>query len=234
MEEPDADLIYTTVMQDRFVLACRRDHLLAGGGPVPWEALTDMPVVTLGSRSGTSRLLYAQLPKARNNLAWRYEVQHLSTKMAFIEAGLGVGIIPEMSMQPNAGGGRRPGLPPAGRPRPRAQYRHRRAPRRDIVAGGDERSRARWSTRSGRGKRARTVQRSGGRLVDRSVRMDSRIKPASDGKILIPKVKSSLPDLFRQATAGRAVHPPLALMLSLSKHEVARRPARAHPSTGSG
>jgi DNA-binding transcriptional LysR family regulator len=66
---------------------------------VPWEALTDMPVVTLGQRSGTSRLLYGQLPKARNNLAWRYEVQHLSTKMAFIEAGLGVGIIPEMSMQ---------------------------------------------------------------------------------------------------------------------------------------
>jgi DNA-binding transcriptional LysR family regulator len=58
-----------------------------------------MPVVTLGQRSGTSRLLYAQLPRARSTVAWRYEVQHLSTKMAFIEAGLGVGIIPEMSMQ---------------------------------------------------------------------------------------------------------------------------------------
>lgn len=99
MDAPDADLIFTTVMQDRFVMACRRDHPLAAGGPVRWEALTDMPVVTLGQRSGTSRLLYAQLPRAENNLAWRYEVQHLSTKMAFIEAGLGVGIIPEMSMQ---------------------------------------------------------------------------------------------------------------------------------------
>ena len=99
MDAPDADLIFTTVMQDRFVMACRRDHPLAAGGPVRWEALTGMPVVTLGQRSGTSRLLYAQLPRAENNLAWRYEVQHLSTKMAFIEAGLGVGIIPEMSMQ---------------------------------------------------------------------------------------------------------------------------------------
>lgn len=99
MDAPDDDLIFTAVMKDRFVMACRRDHPLAQGGPVPWEALTDMPVVTLGQRSGTSRLLYGQLPKARNNLAWRYEVQHLSTKMAFIEAGLGVGIIPEMSMQ---------------------------------------------------------------------------------------------------------------------------------------
>lgn len=99
MAEPDPDLIFTPVMQDRFVMACRRDHPLAEGGPVRWEDLTDMPVVTLGQRSGTSRLLFAQLPKARDNVAWRYEVQHLSTKMAFIEAGLGVGIIPEMSMQ---------------------------------------------------------------------------------------------------------------------------------------
>jgi DNA-binding transcriptional LysR family regulator len=105
MDAPDADLIFTTVMQDRFVMACRRDHPLAAGGPVRWEALTDMPVVTLGQRSGTSRLLYAQLPRAENNLAWRYEVQHLSTKMAFIEAGLGVGIIPEMSMQTHTGAG---------------------------------------------------------------------------------------------------------------------------------
>mgnify|MGYP000563183219 CR=1 FL=1 len=99
MAEPDADLIFTPVMQDRFVLACRPDHALAEGGPVPWNRLTDMPVVTLGQRSGTSRLLFAQLPKARETAAWRYEVQHLSTKMAFIEAGLGVGVIPEMSIQ---------------------------------------------------------------------------------------------------------------------------------------
>jgi DNA-binding transcriptional LysR family regulator len=103
MDEPDPGLVFTTVMRDRFVMACRRDHPLASGGSVRWEALTDMPVVTLGQRSGTSRLLFAQLPKAKNNVAWRYEVQHLSTKMAFIEAGLGVGVIPEMSMQTMAG-----------------------------------------------------------------------------------------------------------------------------------
>jgi DNA-binding transcriptional LysR family regulator len=104
MDASDDDLIVTPVMKDRFVMACRHDHPLAKGGPVTWDALADMPVVTLGQRSGTSRLLYAQLPKAQNSLAWRYEVQHLSTKMAFVEAGLGVGIIPEMSMQTAAGG----------------------------------------------------------------------------------------------------------------------------------
>lgn len=99
VDTPDPDLAFATVMHDRFVLAVRRDHPLAGGGPVPWSALTGMPVVTLGERSGTSRLLLAQLPSGRDNIAWRYEVQHLSTKMAFIEAGLGVGVVPEMAMR---------------------------------------------------------------------------------------------------------------------------------------
>lgn len=98
-DQPDDDLVMTPVMEDRFVLACRRDHALAGGGPVPWQALVDMPVVMLGQRSGTSRLVYTQLPRSRSTAAWRYEVQHLSTALSFVEAGLGVGVIPGMAMQ---------------------------------------------------------------------------------------------------------------------------------------
>ena len=98
-DQPDDDLSTTTVMEDRLVLACRRDHALAGGGAVPWPALVDMPVVMLGQRSGTSRLVYTQLPRSRNAAAWRYEVQHLSTALSFVGAGLGVGVIPGMAMQ---------------------------------------------------------------------------------------------------------------------------------------
>jgi DNA-binding transcriptional LysR family regulator len=98
-DQPDDDLVMTTVMEDRFVLACRRDHPLANGRAVPWPELVDMPVVMLGQRSGTSRLVYTQLPRSRNAAAWRYEVQHLSTALSFIEAGLGVAVIPVMAMQ---------------------------------------------------------------------------------------------------------------------------------------
>ena len=34
---------------------------------------------------------------------WRYEVQHLSTMIGFIEAGIGVGIAPELAMRAIAG-----------------------------------------------------------------------------------------------------------------------------------
>jgi len=93
------ELIVTPVMEDRYVLACRPDHPLAADGPVPWEALTEMPIVMLGPRSGTSRLMLSHLAGAQRSPMWRYEVQHLSTMIGFIEAGLGVGIVPGMAMR---------------------------------------------------------------------------------------------------------------------------------------
>ena len=101
--DDDRDLSYHPVMEDRFVLACRADHPLATGGPVAWADLADMPVVMLGPRSGTSRLLDRHLPKGPRQRPWRYEVQHLSTMIGFIEGGLGVGVVPVMAMRALAG-----------------------------------------------------------------------------------------------------------------------------------
>lgn len=95
---PEPDLAVTALADDPFVLACREDHPLADGGPVEWAALSEMPVIALGSRSGTSRLVNAQLAAGGRSPAWRHEVQHLSTLVGLLEAGLGVGIVPRMAM----------------------------------------------------------------------------------------------------------------------------------------
>lgn len=92
------DLEVVPVMRDRFVLACRGDHPAAAGGPVAWHDLAELPVIMLGARSGTSRLVLDSLPAARHAAAWRHEVQHLSTMLGFVEAGLGVGIVPGLVM----------------------------------------------------------------------------------------------------------------------------------------
>lgn len=99
----DPDLITTPVMEDRYVLICRADHQLASRRAIAWEALDAMPLVTLGTRSGTSRLLLARFANSLRGTKWRYEVQHLSTLIGFIEAGLGVGVVPAMAMRGNAG-----------------------------------------------------------------------------------------------------------------------------------
>ncbi|MFT6581102.1 MAG: DNA-binding transcriptional LysR family regulator [Alphaproteobacteria bacterium] len=102
---PDSDLVVTPIMEDRFVLACRADHPLAKGGAVEWDSLMDMPLIMLGPRSGTNRLLLSRHAGVGRSAKWRYEVQHLSTMIGFVEAGLGVGIAPRMAMRAAAGGG---------------------------------------------------------------------------------------------------------------------------------
>lgn len=97
--EPDPDFNFTPLLDDRFVMTCRADHPLAGGEGVTWEALTGMPVIMLGPQSGTSRLILSHLSDRPRSTAWLNEVQHLSTLLGFVEAGLGVGIVPSMVMQ---------------------------------------------------------------------------------------------------------------------------------------
>jgi len=99
----DPDLEHVAIARDPFVLACRPDHVAAGGGPIELEALADLPTVALGPRSGTSRLLSEHTPGRAATLNWRYEVQHLTTMIGFIEAGIGVGVIPRMALRALAG-----------------------------------------------------------------------------------------------------------------------------------
>jgi DNA-binding transcriptional LysR family regulator len=62
-DDPDPDMDYNVVLEDRFVLACRQDHPLADTRPIAWDKLGTLPLITLGTYSGTSRVLSAQLDK---------------------------------------------------------------------------------------------------------------------------------------------------------------------------
>jgi DNA-binding transcriptional LysR family regulator len=95
----ESDLLITPLMEDRFVMACRDDHPLAQGGMIDAAELAGMPLMMLGSRSGTSRVLQAHMAERQKSAKWLYEVQHLSTMVGFLEAGMGVGIVPRMVMR---------------------------------------------------------------------------------------------------------------------------------------
>jgi len=98
-DDIEEGLVTTPLMEDGFVLACRDDHPHAAGGPVDAAELSGMPLMILGARSGTSRVLQAHLTNRATSAKWLYEVQHLSTMVGFLEAGMGVGIIPRMVMR---------------------------------------------------------------------------------------------------------------------------------------
>jgi DNA-binding transcriptional LysR family regulator len=93
----DPQLHFTPLMDDPFVLACRRDHPLAGTGPLRWVELEPHRLVTVGRTSGNRTLLDAALARYNLRLQWFYEVTHLSTSLGLIEAGLGVSVLPRLA-----------------------------------------------------------------------------------------------------------------------------------------
>ncbi|MDF1792955.1 MAG: LysR family transcriptional regulator [Thalassobaculaceae bacterium] len=95
----DPEIEAIPVLQDRYVLVFPADHPALPEGPVAWDALADLPLVTYGSRSGTNQLMHARARNLPGTGKWRYEVQHLSTLLGLVRAGLGVGIVPTMAMR---------------------------------------------------------------------------------------------------------------------------------------
>jgi DNA-binding transcriptional LysR family regulator len=97
MGSSDPHLQFTPLIEDPFVLACRRDHELAIEGPIRWSELEGHRLITVGRSSGNRTLLDAALARSNLKLQWFYEVTHLSTSLGLVEAGLGVSVLPRLA-----------------------------------------------------------------------------------------------------------------------------------------
>lgn len=93
--EPDAELAFEPLADERYVIACRPDHPLAGRTPIGSSEIAGHACVTLGSRSAIGRQLRETIPA----LDWQFEVQHLSTVLGYLNAGLGVAAIPSLALR---------------------------------------------------------------------------------------------------------------------------------------
>ncbi|AWE95489.1 lysR substrate binding domain protein [Pseudomonas paraeruginosa] len=92
------DIEFVPLVQEHFVLACRRDHELAGRASVTWTELADYRLIGVGRLSGNRMLLDHALSGLSWRPKWFYEVQHLSTSLGMVEAGLGVSAMPSLAM----------------------------------------------------------------------------------------------------------------------------------------
>lgn len=93
----DPELIFEPLLEDPFVLACRRDHPLAQKDILEWSDLEGQPLVAVSRTSGNRMLLDASLVRAGVRLSWSYEVTHLSTSLGLVEAGLGISVLPKLA-----------------------------------------------------------------------------------------------------------------------------------------
>ncbi|MFM0056023.1 LysR family transcriptional regulator [Paraburkholderia phytofirmans] len=91
-ESPELEI--DELLVDPYVLACPVDHPLAASEHVTWPELRPWPLIVSGTSSGNRRMLDAAL----RDIDWRpdrlIEIEHLTTSLGLVEAGLGISIIP--------------------------------------------------------------------------------------------------------------------------------------------
>ena len=97
MGASDPNLTFDVLVEDPFVLACRRDHPLARKRKIAWSDLENHQLITVHRTSGNRTLLDGALARENLKLSWFYEVTHLSTSLGMVEAGIGVSVLPQMA-----------------------------------------------------------------------------------------------------------------------------------------
>src|SRR5262245_28215980 len=94
----ETDVRFTHLMDDPYVLVCRRDHPLAKKKVVAWRDLAGYPLIRIGRpNSGNRALLDVALIKANLQLDWFHEVNNLTTALGLVQAGLGASVLPRLA-----------------------------------------------------------------------------------------------------------------------------------------
>jgi len=89
-----ADLIQREMFVDRLVLICPNGHPLTRFQPVRWEQIAQFDQVAVRSTSNVRQLIDHEYLRIGISITPVYEVDRVNSMIGFIEAGLGIGILP--------------------------------------------------------------------------------------------------------------------------------------------
>jgi DNA-binding transcriptional LysR family regulator len=96
MQDPEVE--FTPLLKEPYVLACAADHPLARRRSVRWEELAQYPHARV-SHASRNRLFIdqalAELPPLPRPVC---EVRHVSTLIGLVENGLGVAVVPQLTL----------------------------------------------------------------------------------------------------------------------------------------
>jgi len=89
---------FELLLQERYVLACRREHPLADRASVTWAEAYEHNYITVDKTSGNRFLLDQALRGVRVKKPSICETHHVTTMIGLVEAGLGVAMVPSIAM----------------------------------------------------------------------------------------------------------------------------------------
>lgn len=94
----EVEIEFRAVLTERFVAACRRDHVLARKKSVTWDDLGRHDFISVGKSSGNRLLMDLALASSAARPQSLYEAKHVTTLLGMVEAGLGVAAVPSLAM----------------------------------------------------------------------------------------------------------------------------------------
>ncbi|MDZ5697865.1 LysR family transcriptional regulator [Chelativorans sp. M5D2P16] len=86
------------LIRDNLMLFCAYDNPFAAASTVRWRDLDGHPLITLTRESGIRLLVEIGYENAQIALKPLYEVSHITTALALVEAGLGVSVLPTYAL----------------------------------------------------------------------------------------------------------------------------------------
>lgn len=96
------DLVEAVMLRDPFVLYCRSDHAARARRVLAWKNLSDYEIIAISGASGNRALLDHQLRRYGIELDGRFEVEHPSTAISLVAAGVGAAVLPAATLLPGA------------------------------------------------------------------------------------------------------------------------------------
>lgn len=101
---PRPGLVARVFAQEPFVLVCATNHPLAQHATVNWADLTQDTLIRISLPAGNAATIDDALESRRHHFHWGYEVQHTALALDLVASGLGVTVVPALSV------GRFPGV----------------------------------------------------------------------------------------------------------------------------
>lgn len=89
---------FEPIIRERFVLACLPDHPLARQRSVNWDDIGKYSYMTVAKSSGNRKMLDDAMAPAERRPPSFMEVRHVSTLLEMVAAGLGVAVVPQLSV----------------------------------------------------------------------------------------------------------------------------------------
>lgn len=94
----ESNIEFKTIFEERFVVACRKDHILSKKKKVTWEEVSKYDFMSVSKSSGNRMLIDLALAGKSQAPNIIYEAQHVTTLLGLVEAGMGIAVVPSLAM----------------------------------------------------------------------------------------------------------------------------------------